>query len=320
MTSPVFRPNQPVPASWAPAGGWPNTSSTTTSSRPRFYNTANGPVTLPSDWSDEDARQWVAAYDANINRLTQVWQQSSGIQRQQIEAQIEDMKRGRDNAMEIAKLQNDTQRYGYDQQRQNQIEQLKENQRQFDATHALELQRYGLDVEKLGLSRAQTATDYLSTTDRFAQAADFLNLSGRVMAGQAGVGAGSGIAPQMKTMSDYETLEAGGTPGRQASAMQVAGGPGAGADARIKALKTVMDANPPSGGLGYDDNDHAVLNVARAIYGLNLTPQQQASINASPDNKAILGSEIRRLGGSPDEWWAKQRRGLPSQQSARLAG
>ncbi len=252
MPQPLL-PNQPPgmpdwysPSGFAPTYGSPvGSASPSGGTRPRFYATANGPVTLPSDWTDEDARQWVQGYDQYIAKLTQQWEQSSGLQRKQIESQIEDAKKARENAMEIARLQDRTSRYGTDVGSRDRMAALMQEDQHFQATH-------GLDMQRLGLDRAKTATDYLSTPDRFVQANDFLDLSGRVLANQGGAG----------------------------------------------------------------NNAYHVMNAAKAIYSMNLNPQQQASINSSPEYKSILGSAGRRQGRNPDEWWQTQQQSLPGQGAA----
>ena len=78
----------------------------------RFAVSQNGPLFLPGDLTDDEAKQAVEAYDAYIARLTQTWQESSSLQRKQIEAQIEDAKKARENALAIAQMQDATSRYG----------------------------------------------------------------------------------------------------------------------------------------------------------------------------------------------------------------
>lgn len=329
----MFNPNAPATGSWFTPSAAPSQSelgqpgdprlSASSGSRPRFYSTQGGPVTLPGDWSDEDAQAWVKSYDQYIGTLTQAWQQSSGLQRKQIESQIADAKKGRDVQMKIAQLQAKTSRYGTDQQTETELARLKENARQFDATH-------GLEMQKLGLTRAQTATDYLSTPDRYVQAADFLNLSGRVLAGQEGSAPGSGATPQAKTMADFDALTAGGNPGRQVDPVAAAAGytnggagptaaTGTGADARVKALRGIIDAAPPSDEPGLDNNAYHVLNAAKAIYSMNLTPQQQASLRSDDQSLKVFNSAGSRLGENPDAWWQRQQATLPGQRSVRAA-
>lgn len=316
-------PNQPagIP-DWHPTSGHGPSSAAASSSsgRPRFATSQYGPVMLPGDWSDEEARQYIAAYDEYIAKLERMWSASEGLQRRQFEAQIKDAQQARANEIRIAQLNAETSRYGTDARRQTEVEQLQENRRQFDLSHGVEMERLGIDRQRLGLDRAKVATDYLSTPDRFIQAGDFLNLSGRVLAGQQGPAPyGTTGDPQMKTMGDFAVLEAGGNPGRQVNPAQAAAVGGSGADARIKAINGILQAVPPSSGDGLDSNDFAVLSAARAIMSTNLTPQQQASISSSKQYQQMLGSAGRRLGHNPDEWWSQQQRSRPGQGSTRLA-
>jgi hypothetical protein len=324
-------PNQPsgLPDWYSPSGppSWEATSRASSSSasggnRLRITAGQYGPVVLPSEYSDEDAQAYITAYDQYIGRLDQMWQQSSGLQRKQIEAQISDAQKARENEMTLGRLQADTSRYGVDERRKTEIDQLLENRRQFDASHALEMEKLGIDRERLGLDRAKTATDFLSSPDRFAQGAAFLDLSGRVLADQPGAGTyGRDVTPRPNTMADFSVLESGGDPyANRGSAMPGSGaGASSGADARVKALKAAIDAAPPSSGPGMTGNDYAVMNVARSLYSMNLNPQQQAAIGSSKEYQSILGSEGRALGRNPEDWWQRQQQSLPGQGSARLA-
>lgn len=263
--------------------------------------------TDPAQWA-EYMRRW----DAYAKAVGDAYTASSGFEREKLARQYEEAQKGRDQAAQLANLTAQTSRYGADLQRQSQIDQLKQSQRQFDATHAL-------DVQRLGLDRAKTATDYLSTPDRYAQASRYLNLSSRVLAGQPGVGSYDPSVARPKTEADFAVLQAGGNPDRQVDPSQAAAGGGSGADARVRAIQGLLKASPPSTGAGLDNNDYAVLQATKHIMSLNLTPQQQAQINASPEYKAMLGSEARSQGQNPDEWWQSQQRSLPGQRSARLA-
>lgn len=292
-----------------PVYGNPTASlNTLTRGRPRFAMTSNGPVLIPTDWSDEDAATYVHAWDQQIATIKQAMQEASGFQRLQLQSQLEDAEKGRQNALRIARLNNETSRYGTDVQRRTAMAQLKENARQFDLRH-------GLDVQQLGLDRAKTATEYLATPDRWAQAGNYLALSGRVLAGQPGAGSyGTSVAPRPNTEQDFAVLQSGGNPyAGRGDAAAAAGGTGAGADARTKALKAVISGYTPSNGVGLDANDYAVLNATRAIMGMNLTPQQQATIRSDPEYRAILGSNMRNLGQNPDSWWTRQQQSLPGQ-------
>ena len=316
---PAGAPDWFSPSGFAPTYGSPvSTPSATSGAGMSWYPSQNfGELpssSFPSNFTSEDIRRWIASMDAKQATLNQQWQQTSGLERRKVEAEIKDLEEGRKQALELAQITERTSRYGTDVASRDRMIALTENMRQFDANH-------GLELSKLGLSRAQTATDFLSTPDRFVQAGDFLNLSSRVLANQGGGNTyGSAGAPQMKTMKDYAVLEGGGTPGRQqVDPSSAAAAGGSGADQRVKALRAVIDAAPPSEGDGIDNNGYAVLNAARAIYSMNLNPKQQAAISGSKEYQAMLGSAGRRLGHRPDEWWQQQQKTLPYQGSARSA-
>lgn len=327
-----------------------------------------------------DTPQGAAAYadgwDQYVGQIQQALAASSGWETKKLQAELENAEKGRQNAYAIAKLQAETSRYGVDAQRATAMAQLKENARQFDATHALEMQ-------KLGLNYAQTATEYLSTPDRFFQAADFIGMAGRALGrtsdgsqgptpytaqgtptpktegdfaalagytmptpngggGQkvtpsaspypaSGAGAGAGAAPSgvpnvttdaapgavMPTASGAENgMAAAGVPGA-ASVYQAAAGPGAGQDNRAKALKALIDAVPPSGVAGLDNNDFAVLQAAKALYSTNLTPGTLERMR--PGQQAIFASAGKRLGYDVNDWKADYDASKPWQRSVRAA-
>lgn len=252
----------------------------------------------------------LAAWNEQIAILSAALAASSGLNRMQIEAQIEDAKKGRDNQMKIAQLQAETSRYGTDAQTAATLATLKQRAHEFELTHAL-------DVQKVGLQRAQTATDYLSTPDRFIQAADYLNMSSRVLAGQGGPSPyGSTGTPTPKTEGDFAVLEQGGIPGASggAAAAGAAAG-GTGGDARQKALAAIHKAYTPSNGLGMNENDLAVLDSTAAILKLGLAPGQYEAMR--PGQQAIFGSAAKRLGYDPKDWLADRAASLPGQGSAR---
>lgn len=292
---------------------------------------------FPSNYSPDDIQRTIAGYDRYIATQQQAWQQASGLQRKQIEAQIENAKQALANAKQIAQLQAETSRYGVDQQRQTALDQLKENQRQFDVNHDVELRKLGLDY-------ANTATQYLSTPDRYIEGATYLNLAGRVFAGQPGSTPGNAIGtPTPKTEQDFANLAAGGT-GQYDSrlpqtgggaagggfvnngamspadvASRAAGAGGAGADTRIKALKSVIDAAPPSPDPGLNGNDQAVLAAARALYSTNLNPGQFQALKSNPTAYGINQSAGRRLGYDVNTWEADQRKNQLGFGSSRAA-
>jgi hypothetical protein len=94
-------------------------------------------------------------WSAYISTLGQAMQASSGFARTQLDAQIKDAQKARQNAMAIAKLQADVQKYGINTTRQNLLDQLKENARQFDQNHELEMQQFGLSREQFAESQRQ---------------------------------------------------------------------------------------------------------------------------------------------------------------------
>jgi hypothetical protein len=280
----------------------------------RYQWTQAGPMRVPDDMSSEDAAEMVRRYDAYVEDLKRTADESSGFARMVALRQLDDAVKGREVQREIADIQARSSRYGVDVTSRDRLRALKEDARQFDLKH-------GLEMERLGLQRAETATNFLATPDRYAQAGNFLALSGRVAANQPGGGTyGSAVAPRPNTMGDYAVLEGGGNPyANRGDATAAAGGAGAGADARQKALKAIVSGYQPSQGVGLDQNDYAVLGASQAIMNMNLNPQQQATIGSNKEYQSILGSNMKNLGQDPNAWWQKQQQSLPGQGSAKLA-
>jgi hypothetical protein len=276
----------------------------------------------------EDGGLPPGAYDEYIGVLGEMLQASSGVQRKQIEAQIRDAEQGRRNQMAIARLQSETSRYGVDAQRETALAQLKENQRQFDLTHGLEMQKFGLNY-------ALAETEFLSTPDRYAQGADFRAAAARML------GPGGGPAPygadtdfQAKTPQDFSVLAnkysgqqnpvaaPGGTsPNTGPTPYQVAasqssgggatqaasgGGSGGGTDPRVATLTTMFKQMPPSREDGMDANDFAVMEAAKAIMSTNLKPGSLESMR--PDQRSILASHVKRSGRSWNDYVADYQR------------
>jgi hypothetical protein len=278
---------------------------------------------VPDDMSAEDAAEMVRRYDAYVEDLKQTADESSGFARMVALRQLDNAVKGREVQREIAQIQDRSSRYGVDVASRDRLRQLKEQARQFDANHGLELQKFALQ-------RAETATNFLATPDRFAQSGNFLALSGRVAANQAGAGTyGTAVQPRGNTMQDFAVLESGQNPyANRGSAVDAATGGGAGstpaaggagADARQKALKTIVSNYVPSQGVGLSPDDYAVLGASHAIMNMNLNPQQQATIGSNKEYQSILGSNMKNLGQNPDAWWQRQQQSLPGQRSARLA-
>jgi hypothetical protein len=330
-------------------------------------------------------QQW----DQYIETLTQAMAASSGFERTKLNAQVNDAKKARQNALQIAQLNAETQRYGYDQSRQNIIDQLKENARQFDQNHDLEFQKLGLSREQLaegarqfnvtsgnqasqfgqtfgegqrqfnvtsgeqarqfnasnelaranlGLNYAKTATDYLSTPDRHFQAADFTNMAGRALQGLGPQPYGANGAPTPKTTDDFAVLAGYTMPGEGAasgrgadagraeqvyaggsSSFNEGGGSGgqSGTDPRLKAVRAVFDAIPPSNEYGLNDNDYSALMAAKHIYTTNLGPGTLQRM--TPGQLAMNRSAGARLGYDVPSWEADYTRYQPGQGSSRAA-
>lgn len=286
----MFNPSAPMPGD----PGYGTTAPTSSRSGVRWFpSQALGELpssAFPSEFSDDDIRRMISGYDARIATATQAWQETSGLQRRQIEAQIEDLKEGRENARrqmeisrEIAKLQAETSRYGIDVGRQNaldqlqyQREQLAQNQQQFDARH-------GLDV-------AEAYTKYASTPDMRWAAADFDDAVARTGAGLAprslASRVNSGDRPQPKSWEQFSVLanygpgsgsSSGGfraqpmnattDPMRPASGGAAVDLDGDGVpDPRVKPIKAIVDAFPPSETQGRDGQDWSALNAIESLY------------------------------------------------------
>jgi hypothetical protein len=346
---------------------------------------------MPDLDTPQGAAAYASQYDQYVQDVGAALQASSGLEREKLAAQLKDAEAGRANAYKIAKLQADVSRYGIDMQRKTALDQLKENARQFDASHALEMERFSFEkdswAKEFGLSYADKATEYLSTPDRYFQGADFRSMADRALTGAYGGGEtsqgplpyGAQGQPTPKTEADFAVLASYGQPGSNASAgwypgagaapaspppsgpsspqmggqtSVPAGGssdlvqsaldgpsawtPGNGAatepqfttqpvngdgtarpapDPRAKVLKTMIDAMPPSATAGYDANDLAVMQAARAIYSTNLQPG--ALQRMRPGQRSILASAGKRLGYDVKDWEADVAGYAPNQRSVR---
>jgi len=302
------------------ATGYPGSPSASPSMAPkrdyRFAVSQNGPLFLPGDLTDDEAKQAVQAYDQYIARLTQAWQESSGLQRKQIEAQIDDAKKARENALAIAQMQDATSRYGTDTSRDLRLAELTQNQRQFDATHALDMHRYGLDV-------AKAYTEYSRTPDMMFARNDFMNAMGRVGQGLGPRNVMSQGTPQAKSWQDFAALAGYSTPTVQAGQSQGGGGgmapqgpTGGGTDQRQKAVQEVMKAMPPSDSAGNDGQDWEALNAIRSLYAA----RRPGSVERlGKDRQAIANAGLARMGYDPSLVNADYRRTLPGQRSVRAA-
>lgn len=268
------------PNPYAP-GGW-MTPTGATSSDPRGIlpgdaatSASGGSVTGFPVGSPEDLRArelyylsiQAAAIDANNKELS-TWRKL------QLQAQRDDAEKALQNARTIAQLTNETSRYGTDVQRRTQLDQLQQNQRQFDATHGLEMQKFGLDQNRFGLDVAKAYTDYASGPDTLFMLNDFQQGLASAGVGEGPQPYGAGAAPQARGWEDFAALAGfGNLPAVQAR--QSNGGPvmasaaaqsGGGSDPRIKAARSIIDAMPPSNGQGHDDNNFAALDAIEAVF------------------------------------------------------
>lgn len=315
LPAPIFRPPPAVPGSAnvvrpaAPAQAAPPKRDY------RFAVSQNGPLFLPGDLTDDEAKQAVEAYDAYIARLTQAWQESSGLQRKQIEAQIEDAKKARENALAIAQMQDATSRYGTDTSRDLRLAELKQNQRQFDASHALDMQRYGLDV-------AKAYTEYSRTPDMMFARNDFMNAMARTGQGLHPQNVMSQGTPQAKGWQDFAALAGYTTPTVQAGRSQGGGGmapqgpTGGGTDQRQKAVQEIMKAMPPSDSNGYDGQDWEALNAIRSLYAARRPGEVE---RLGQERRKIGQAGLQRMGYDPALVESDRMRTLPGQRSVRAA-
>ncbi len=301
-------------------------------------------------------------YDQEISHLSQLLQASSGFERTKLNAQIKDASAARDNAMAIAKLQSgtslkiaklgaETQRYGIDIGRQNILDQLKENARQFDATHALDMEKLGIAREEVGLQYADTYAKYASTPDQFFQRADFESAANRAATGLGVTPYGTDQPPaQAKNFGDFAALAswgqgaASGQPAPAAAADPTKPAPtpatptpgndtayasggaaatsanGAAAttekDPRVSILTKMLQAMPPSNEAGLSDDDWKVLTAAKSIMSTR-TPGSFERLRGDQQKVALAG--IRRAGYSSDDWLQDYERNRPNQGSVRAA-
>lgn len=352
----VMSPSYPAAGSWfTPTGGWtPPVSLQGSPYGSQPYTPTQAPTTPPQPVSaqpasqrggypanpsinpsqaTEDARRW----DAYLQQLQESLQASAGWARTQLESQVRDAQEARQNAWKIAELSAQTSRYGVDKNTEVALAQLTQRQREFDQNHGLEMQRFGLEKEKFGedtrrfglqfgleqqkhnLNYAGQAAQYLSTPDRYFQAADFMNMGSRYLAGQPGAAPyGSTGSPTPKTEQDFAILQQGGNPSAGGGgAAQAAAAGGSGGDQRVKALTGLLKAMPPSETDGLDPNDYAVLNAAKALYSTNLRPGTLESMR--PGQRAIFKSAGQRLGYDVNDWEANYRRSAPGMGRASAA-
>lgn len=275
------------------------------------------PPLPPAGMNADDVKRW----EAYIATLTRAWQESSGIQRQQIEAQIQNAKDALANAREIANISAQTSRYGTDVQAQTRLAELKQNQQQYDATHALDMQKYGLSV-------AEAYTKYSQTPDMMWAQADFKDALGRVGQGLAPRPITSATPqPKAKSWEDFAALSGYNTPvvqaGQSGGGQAYSGGSGSGGaasgggpDLRLKAMKAIGEAMPPSETEGNDGQDWEALNAIRSLYFAR-RPGSVEKLGGQRQKIAEAG--LARMGYDPGLVREEYQRSRPGQGSVRRA-
>lgn len=264
-------------------------------------------------------REYLRRMDEYIETIRRSLQTAAGDQREILRMQLDDAERGRQNAYRIAQLQDEGSRYGIDQRRQTELEQLSEQQRQFDANHGLEMQRFGLDV-------ARAYTDYARTPDMRWSANDFDTAVRNIGLGGGPVPIAGQARPTPKSWEDFAALSGFNTPAVQAGqkmapspsgpGMASAAGAGTASDPRLTAATGILKALPPSGTPGHDDNDWAALEAIRSLY-LSGRPGEVERLGRPRQKIAEAG--LARLGYDPALVVEERRRSLPGQGSVRAA-
>jgi hypothetical protein len=281
-------------------------------------------------FSPQDYEVEIAAGEATLREMAG---EENAYRRRALEAQMESARAARENAMKIAQLQSETSRYGIDAQRATAMAQLKENARQFDASHGLEI--------------AKAYTAFSSTPDMMFARNDFLSAMGRV--GQSGglpAPISSQGSPQAKTWQDFAAIASyngsqvpgasapsaaresqaqpaaasGSSPaasgGGSAAASTGAAGASSGTDPRVTAANAVMKAIPPSETPGTDGQDWAALEAIRNLF----TAAKPGSIErlGAPRTKIAMAG-LARMGYDPETVLEEYKRAAPGQQSPILA-
>lgn len=260
----------------------------------------------------------IEAYLESLNTQQQAYIEANGQVNRRLDAQIQDAKDALAQSKELAYLSDRTQRYGYDVASRDRMIALQENMRQFDANH--------------GLEYAKAASDYLSSPDRFAQATDFIDMAGRAEQGLGPRPYGTDTSFKAKTPEDFAVLAnygqsyGSGDPSQYSTS---GGGNGGGSDSggsgkgqdtdpRVKVLHTMMKHMPPSEQEGLTSNDYKVAQMAQMLYSTNLKPGVWQKVRR--DQKAILGSYVKRSGRSWDSYQDQQtRQGIGQGNSNRAA-
>jgi hypothetical protein len=262
------------------------------------------------DYSTE--RDWVA------DQIQRASGDENEYKTKALEAQMKSAEAARKNAMAIAQLQAHTSRYGIDAQSATAMRALKENARQFDAQH-------GLDI-------AKAYTAFASTPDLMFARNDFMSAMGRVGQGltpQPAITQSPG--PQAKTWQDFSALaqyngsqvpgassSGGGNGASSGGAGQPAAASGGGEakDPRLQAAGAIMKALPPSESPGADGQDWNAINAIVEMYKSG-RPGVEARLGPARTKIAMAG--LARQGYDPALISEEYNRSLPGQQSPMLA-
>lgn len=261
-----------------------------------------------------DTERW----DAYIATIKQAMAAAAGWEREKLRRQYEDAVKGRENAYRIAELSAQTSRYSTDAQTASELRRLKEDQRQFDANHGLEQQKFGLDVVKTGV-------DYLSTPDRAFMFGDFNEGMARIGMGSSPTPYGTGAQPHTKTWEDFAALSGfGNLPavqnGQSAQMTAQQGGgpaaPGSGSDPRVKAAMGILKAIPPSDGAGHDEDNWAALGAIENVFRASKPGSLE---RMRPGQQKMFAAGLSRLGYYAPDAIEQMRRNNPHQGSVRSA-
>lgn len=257
---------------------------------------------------------WAQVENSTRQALTEAGGEDNIYRTKALEGQLASAQAARENAMKIAQLQASTSRYGIDAQSATAMRALKENARQFDAQHGLEI--------------AKAYTAFSSTPDLMFARNDFVNAMGRVGQGlmpQATVTQNPG--PQGKTWQDFNALTqyqgqsaagaASAANGGSTGASAASGGGGEAKDPRIAAATAIVKALPPSQTAGMDDGqDWAAINAMRALYSSG-RPGIEARLGPQRTKTGLAA--MARAGFDPVQVTEDYNRSLPGQRSPRLA-
>ncbi len=232
-------------------------------------------------------------YIASLEQQQQAYTASSGFANKQLQSQIDDAKKNREQAWRLAQFQASTSSDLQNRQLQQQAYQFQQN--------------HGLEV-------ARAVASYESSPDMMFAEKDFKNALGRVSQGYSPAPMAEQGTPHAKTYEDFAALSNYQPAGATASAGMA--GAGGGADKRLKAMKAVSDAMPPSDGVGHDDQDWAAIDAIKNLY-FSGRPGDVERLGAP--RRKIAQAGLARAGYDPAAVENERMRGLPGQGATRAA-